>query len=138
MQKILLADMEAIAEYKNNNPVLNKQREEVRKLHDKIVMYQAFEDYQTLKKDFCMFMAVDGCLGEIKNTFNHWFIYGNCCAVCNAHFGRASAIYLPYRDTPSPEKTNGIYSILPEVDEDPLELDEKVVAFMESLYLDED
>lgn len=99
IQKDILTSMELVAEYKQNNPVLNKQREVVRKLYDTILMYEAYKHYPLLKKDFCMFQASPDCVGELKNTFSHWFMYGNCCAVCNTHVGKTSS-YVLIKDSP--------------------------------------
>ena len=88
VEKELLTSMELVATQKQNNPVLNKQREVVRKLYDSILMYEAYKHYPVFKKDFCMFRASPDCKGELKNTFANWFMYGNCCAVCNTHVGK--------------------------------------------------
>lgn len=115
-QKTKWLEMERTAIYKENNWELNKQRETVRKLYDKILMYESFDDYSRLKKDFCMFFVNGQCAGEIKNTFNHWWIYGNCCLSCSAHMGKSAAqtytpleevlpvgqFYLPLYEEPEP------------------------------------
>lgn len=105
LQKKLLSEMELGASQKQNNPVLNQQRDVVRSLYEIILMYEAYAHYPTMKKNFCMFAKhnYDTCKGELKQSFSYWYMYGNCCIPCNTRMGKASAEFLAIKDSNNSE-----------------------------------
>lgn len=132
-QKAKWIEMERTTLYKENNWELNKQREYVRKLYDKILMFESYKNYPRLKKDFCMFFVNHQCAGEIKNTFNHWWVYGNCCLSCSAVMGKtATQLYSPVEDV----LAEGQFYLPDYTESEPDELELSTIEAFEDVELD--
>ena len=93
-EKDNLKMLELIVEYHINNPDLAKQRNIVKKLKDKLILHEAFNNYHRDYKPECMFHASEYCKGKINHNFHLWTIYGNCCLTCNKELSHAAVILI--------------------------------------------
>lgn len=91
LEKQNLKIIESESDYRINNPVLIKQRDLVRRLKDKIIMAEAYEEYPFFSKQKCAFNISEYCEQNINHTFYQWFIYGNCCKECSRAINSFSA-----------------------------------------------
>jgi hypothetical protein len=74
--------LESIVEY-HNNPDLNKQRNIVCRLRDKIFYEESYDEYLKFNKQECQFMRSEYCDIKINNTYRNWLQFGNCCKTCS-------------------------------------------------------
>ncbi len=88
-EKDNLRMLELIVEYHINNPDLNRQREIVRRIKDRIILSEAYFSYPLLKSYVCEFPTSEYCERKIDHSFRDWVTYGNCCKVCNQLLSRA-------------------------------------------------
>lgn len=93
-EKQSLRGMETFVDYRINNQELTLQRDKVRRLKDKIIMAEAYDEYPYLSKTKCGFRISEGCKVNINHSFYHWMIYGNCCQECSRVISNSSTKFV--------------------------------------------
>jgi hypothetical protein len=104
IEKFKLKALEEIVEYRINNPELIAQRNIVRKLKDKIIESDSYNDFLANYVPECKFQASDYCDKVLTHTYIDWCAYGNCCRECTKHINRHTHKVL--QDKIQVDKTN--------------------------------